>query len=176
MHIHRPWNPNAFPSFHSLLSLSLSLSDNSFGDQKLCLLLADPNPNHPKFHNAACGFTSTIGYATDHLSIGFVHNNPLEQDQRLNLPSPLSPILEHILSPNARFFIAAGGIALFAMDFVTWKRSERFKGKRASVAVSKTPSIDFILFAWVATTIDRDVPYSAPCTYPICFCIFFNRL
>ncbi|GJJ70296.1 hypothetical protein EMPS_02645 [Entomortierella parvispora] len=32
------------------------------------------------------------------------------------------------------FCIAAGGIALFALDFITWKRSERFKGKRASVA------------------------------------------
>ncbi|KAG0369080.1 hypothetical protein BGZ54_000388 [Gamsiella multidivaricata] len=33
------------------------------------------------------------------------------------------------------FMIAAGGVGLFAMDYVTWKRSERFKGKRASVAV-----------------------------------------
>lgn len=34
-----------------------------------------------------------------------------------------------------RFLIAAGGVGLFGMDYVTWKRSEHFKGKRASVAV-----------------------------------------
>ncbi|KAF9932106.1 hypothetical protein FBU30_008920 [Linnemannia zychae] len=37
-------------------------------------------------------------------------------------------------SSTIGFLIAAGGVALFIMDFVTWRRSERFKGKRASVA------------------------------------------
>ncbi|KAF9904929.1 hypothetical protein EC991_002229 [Linnemannia zychae] len=46
------------------------------------------------------------------------------------------------------FLIAAGGIALFAMDFVTWKRSERFKGKRASVAALLiAPTLSFFSFA-----------------------------
>ncbi|KAG0373406.1 hypothetical protein BGX24_011743 [Mortierella sp. AD032] len=46
------------------------------------------------------------------------------------------------------FLIAAGGIALFAMDFVTWKRSERFKGKRASVAALLiAPTLCFFSFA-----------------------------
>ncbi|KAG0279094.1 hypothetical protein BGZ95_002280 [Linnemannia exigua] len=76
-----------------------------FGDQKLCLLLA--NPKTFSFHNSACAFTNTIG-----------------------------------------FLIAAGGIALFAMDFVTWKRSERFKGKRASVAALLiAPTLCFFSFA-----------------------------
>ncbi|KAF9150709.1 hypothetical protein BG015_007479 [Linnemannia schmuckeri] len=46
------------------------------------------------------------------------------------------------------FLIAAGGIALFVMDFVTWKRSERFKGKRASVAALLiAPTLCFFSFA-----------------------------
>ncbi|KAF9100054.1 hypothetical protein BGX29_006818 [Mortierella sp. GBA35] len=35
-------------------------------------------------------------------------------------------------SPNCLISAAAAG--LFAMDFVTWKKSENYKGKRASVA------------------------------------------
>ncbi|KAI8603697.1 hypothetical protein EDD21DRAFT_368338 [Dissophora ornata] len=39
------------------------------------------------------------------------------------------------------FMIAAGGLVLLAMDFVTWKHSERFKGKRTSVAALLVSSI-----------------------------------
>ncbi|KAG0300811.1 hypothetical protein BGZ98_008851 [Dissophora globulifera] len=39
-----------------------------------------------------------------------------------------------IKSSYWRFIIATGGAALFGMDYVTWKRSERFKGRRASIA------------------------------------------
>ncbi|KAF9185094.1 hypothetical protein BGZ51_002968 [Haplosporangium sp. Z 767] len=44
--------------------------------------------------------------------------------------------------------IAAGGAGLFGMDFVTWKRTERFKGKRASVAALLiSPIMSFFSFA-----------------------------
>ncbi|KAG0345346.1 hypothetical protein BG004_003780 [Podila humilis] len=44
--------------------------------------------------------------------------------------------------------IAAGGVGLFVMDYVTWKRSEYFKGKRASVAALLiSPAGAFISFA-----------------------------
>ncbi|KAF9132061.1 hypothetical protein BGW39_000856 [Mortierella sp. 14UC] len=76
-----------------------------FGNQDLCLLLA--NPKTYSFHNSACTFTETIG-----------------------------------------FLIAAGGVALFVMDFITWKRSERFKGKRASVAALLiAPTLCFFSFS-----------------------------
>ncbi|KAF9106146.1 hypothetical protein BGX29_010396 [Mortierella sp. GBA35] len=46
------------------------------------------------------------------------------------------------------FMIAAGGVALFAMDFVTWMRSERYKGRRASVAALLiSPTLSFFSFA-----------------------------
>ncbi|KAF8939207.1 hypothetical protein BGZ58_010381 [Dissophora ornata] len=44
-------------------------------------------------------------------------------------------------SPHKIFMIAAGGLVLLAMDFVTWKHSERFKGKRTSVAALLVSSI-----------------------------------
>ncbi|KAG0024678.1 hypothetical protein BGZ80_010835 [Entomortierella chlamydospora] len=44
--------------------------------------------------------------------------------------------------------IAAGGVGLFAMDFVTWKRSDRFKGKRASIAAMLiAPTMSFFAFS-----------------------------
>ncbi|KAF8969298.1 hypothetical protein BGZ46_010692 [Entomortierella lignicola] len=48
----------------------------------------------------------------------------------------------------AGLLIAASGVGLFSMDFVTWKRSERFKGKRASVAAMLiAPVMAFFAFA-----------------------------
>ncbi|KAF9211093.1 hypothetical protein BGZ59_008537 [Podila verticillata] len=53
-----------------------------------------------------------------------------------------------VWSAVAGFLVAAGGVGLFAMDFVTWKRSEHFKGKRASVAALLiSPAGAFISFA-----------------------------
>ncbi|KAF9585318.1 hypothetical protein BGW38_002931 [Lunasporangiospora selenospora] len=44
--------------------------------------------------------------------------------------------------------IMLGGAALFGMDYITWKRSERFKGKRASVAALLiTPTMTFFSFS-----------------------------
>ncbi|ORZ09057.1 hypothetical protein BCR41DRAFT_358812 [Lobosporangium transversale] len=46
------------------------------------------------------------------------------------------------------FMIAAGGIGLFSMDYVTWKRSERFKGRRASIAALLiSPIMSFFSFS-----------------------------
>ncbi|KAF9108514.1 hypothetical protein BGX27_008320 [Mortierella sp. AM989] len=46
------------------------------------------------------------------------------------------------------FMIAAGGVGLFVMDYVTWKRSERFKGKRASIAALLiAPILSFFAFS-----------------------------
>ncbi|KAG0048350.1 hypothetical protein BGZ83_006675 [Gryganskiella cystojenkinii] len=62
----------------------------------------------------------------------------------------LGIIILGTMSSNSykEFLIAAGGVALFAMDFVTWKRSERFKGKRASVAALLIcPIMAFFAFA-----------------------------
>ncbi|KAG0342226.1 hypothetical protein BG000_006145 [Podila horticola] len=53
-----------------------------------------------------------------------------------------------VWSTIAGFLIAAGGVGLFGMDYVTWKRSEHFKGKRASVAALLiSPAGAFISFA-----------------------------
>ncbi|KAF9348322.1 hypothetical protein BGX26_000261 [Mortierella sp. AD094] len=47
-----------------------------------------------------------------------------------------------------QLMIAAGGVGLFAMDFVTWKRSDRFKGKRASIAAMFiAPTMSFFAFS-----------------------------
>ncbi|KAF9396589.1 hypothetical protein BGX21_009470 [Mortierella sp. AD011] len=47
-----------------------------------------------------------------------------------------------------QLMIAAGGVGLFAMDFVTWKRSDRFKGKRASIAAMLiAPTMSFFAFS-----------------------------
>ncbi|KAG0327693.1 hypothetical protein BGZ99_007123 [Dissophora globulifera] len=46
------------------------------------------------------------------------------------------------------FIIATGGAALFGMDYVTWKRSERFKGRRASIAALLiAPTMSFSSFS-----------------------------